>query len=59
VKKIKQKVLSPKVYAKEFSSINHHSKGFTKVYKIPPDPNLSIHSFLFFSVVIKVFLHQE
>jgi hypothetical protein len=30
------KVLSLKSYSKEFSSLNLHSKGFTKVYKIPP-----------------------
>jgi hypothetical protein len=32
----KQKVFSSKVYSKEFSSLNIHSKRFTKVYKISP-----------------------
>jgi hypothetical protein len=47
VKNFKQKVLSPKVYSKEFSSLSLHSKGFTKLYKIPPklDPNPNTHSF--------------
>jgi hypothetical protein len=47
VKIFKQQVLCPKVYSKEFSSHNLHSKGFTKVYKIPPqlDQKSNNHSF--------------
>jgi hypothetical protein len=29
-------IISKKVYSKGFSSLNLHSKGFTKVYKILP-----------------------
>jgi hypothetical protein len=49
MKIFKQKVLSSKVYLKEFSSLNLHSKGFTTVYEIPPqlDPKPSNHSFPF------------
>jgi hypothetical protein len=36
VKIFKQNLLSPKVYSKEFSYLNIHSKRFTKVYNLPP-----------------------
>jgi hypothetical protein len=52
VKIFKQKVLSPKVYLKEFSSLSLHSKGFTKVYKKPSlHGSKSPHPFVPFSLL--------